>query len=128
MSLLEPHQIARFRREVEANTYATFTKIPVSDYFFEAESGVADVLCKLLNNGSGFLLLIDDGVRYIGPDIDLIKAFRNPPQNGWRPLTIIGENRPEPALRQVDTVLGLDGPAPRLIEREEAGARDFVVP
>src|SRR2546425_1041341 len=121
MSLLEPHKIARFRREVEANTYTTFTNIPVSDRFFEADSGVADILCKLLNDRSGFLLLIDDGVRYLGPDINLINAFGNQAQNGWRPLTVIAEIHPEAALFQVDAVLGLNGQAPRLVQREEVG-------
>lgn len=128
MPLLVPDHIAKFQQELTNTTVVIFSEVLLpQQYFATANGATIDIMFKRLNDATGYILLIDEEVRYLGTEADIIEAFLNTPRNGWRPLTIFRVATPETVLRHADAFLGLDNQKPRILKAEPPKPREIVI-
>jgi hypothetical protein len=117
MPLFEPERAQIVHQELSNRTFALLRKVALPRQHFAAgPGGAADILLKRLDDNSGCILLIEEGVRYLGHDQALLACFGSRLTQGWRPLTVLRPAEPDTVLMQADILLGLNGAEPRLPE------------
>lgn len=127
MPLLDPRDVNGFHREMETSQLAIVRGIPLPDNHFAVRGPGADLLFKRLDRGRSVGILVDEEVRYIGVHPALRDMFSTQPIRGWRPLLVVPGQPSDRALREAETLLGLNGLPPRVPAGEESAPREIVV-
>jgi ATP-dependent Clp protease ATP-binding subunit ClpA len=113
MMLGRPTCIDQMKRELDTRGYAILKNVQLPRRYFEPSEG-ADLLFKPMEGEkTGYVLLIQADVKYIGSDALLRSAFSSQVVRGWRPLHILAATDPESVLRQAEVLLGLHDREPQ---------------
>lgn len=115
MPLFEPARVREIRGEMDRRQYAILPEVDLPQRYFRLPAkGSADILLRPLADGSGCIVLMEEGVEYLDTREDLRECFAHRAANGWRPLMVLTPGTPEAVLRQVDLLLGLTGAEPQV--------------